>query len=154
MIQRIQTVYLFGAMVLLSLMFFFPLAEFLSADNELYVFYVDGIKTEGALQGTYFQKTMPVLILLSVVCLVLFINIFLFKNRVLQMRLCVFDIILMLGLCGLMVFYMLDAKSRLEAIASYNYTLIFPVIAAVLTYLAFRGIRRDELLVRSYERIR
>jgi hypothetical protein len=154
MIQRIQTLYLFFALVFISLMFFFPLAEFLSAENELYIFCFDGIQNEKAMEGNYLQQTMPVLILLSVISLVLFINIFLFKNRVLQMRLCIFDILLMLGLCGLMVYYILNTTKRLDATAYYNYPLIFPLIAIILTYMAFRRIRHDELLVRSYDRIR
>ncbi len=154
MIQRIQTIYLFFAFVILLLMYFFPLAEFLSGQHELYYFYIDGIKPEGALEGHYFQKTLPVFILLSIVCLVVVISIFLFKKRILQMRLCIFSVLLLVGLCGLMAFYFLNAKNRLEAIVHYNYPLVFPVVTIILIYLAFRGIRKDELLVRSYERIR
>jgi hypothetical protein len=31
---------------------------------------------------------------------------------------------------------------------------VIPPISAILTYLAFRRIRRDELLVKAYDRIR
>jgi hypothetical protein len=31
---------------------------------------------------------------------------------------------------------------------------VFPVLAIILTYLAFRGIRKDEFLIRSIDRIR
>jgi len=36
----------------------------------------------------------------------------------------------------------------------YLYPLAFPVVAAILTFLAFRGVKKDEELVRSYDRIR
>jgi len=40
------------------------------------------------------------------------------------------------------------------ALVLYRWRVVIPPIAAILTYLAFRRIRRDELLVKAYDRIR
>jgi hypothetical protein len=53
-----------------------------------------------------------------------------------------------------MAFYIFHIKNEIGGTIVYNYPLVFPLIAVILTYLGFRGIRKDELLVRSYERIR
>ena len=37
---------------------------------------------------------------------------------------------------------------------AFDISIIFPVVSIVFTFLAYRGIRKDELLVRSYERLR
>jgi Domain of unknown function (DUF4293) len=36
----------------------------------------------------------------------------------------------------------------------YKWRFVIPLIAIILQYLAFRRIRRDELLVKAYDRIR
>jgi hypothetical protein len=37
---------------------------------------------------------------------------------------------------------------------SYRLPIVFPVISAILHYLAFRGIRKDELMVQALSRLR
>ncbi len=153
MIQRIQTVFLILSLGLMSTLFYFPVAKIIGADEHIYYFYFDGLKPAVQL-SRYYMQTMPLAILLFGICLVNFMNIFLYKRRVLQMRLCMFNIILMIGSIGLMYFYLMHMNSILKGNIHYDYPFIFPLISAILTYLAFRGIRRDELLVRSLDRIR
>jgi len=153
MIQRIQTLYLFVSFILMLMMFFFPLAEILSSEGQVYTFRFDGLHYIGH-QSVYIQ-TIPTIILLSVIVAVNFISIFLYKHRITQMRISFFNILLMLGFIGLSYFYISDFSQRLNPEAvTYKIFDAFPLVSAVFSYLAIRAIGKDEALIRSIDRIR
>ena len=86
------------------------------------------------------------------------ITIFLFKNRMLQIRLCAVELILLIGAQIFMaIYYYLSNRmfSNLEFhTQGLHIAIIFPLVALILDYLALRAIFRDEALVRSLDRIR
>ncbi len=152
MIQRKQTVYMFFALIIMGLMFFFPVLRFIDPNSNTYeLTYLGVINIEN---GNYIVKAIPLTILLAVIVLLLLITIFSYKNRILQMRLSVFSILLMIGSLGLIFFYALYGQGKIHGEIFYLYPLIFPVVSTILTFLAFKGIKKDEELVRSYDRIR
>mgnify|MGYP006303265229 FL=1 len=154
MIQRIQTLFLFLAAVAIGDMFFFPFAEMITLKGEIYMFWFDGLRpAEQNIPGV-FVDTLPLIILMGLSGIIPLINIFLYKKRVLQMRLCIFDILLMAGLLGLEYFYLDHARDLVDATIHYNFPVILPVAGIILLYLAFRGIRKDELLIKSIDRLR
>ena len=153
MIQRSQSIYLLIAVILIILMFFFPLAELLTADGQLYCFDFDGIWSLDT-ENKIVLNTIPVAILISIISLISLISIFLFRKRLVQIRLSIFNMVLMLGLCGMIYFYVYYASKELVAKAYYSITCVFPVISIILTYLAIRAIKKDEGLIRSLDRIR
>jgi hypothetical protein len=153
MIQRIQTLYLLVALGLVVLIFFLPIAEFIAGNNQLVTFRAAGFYDKGT--GNIILATIPVIIMVSVILCLYIICIFLFKRRIVQMRLCVFNIILLFGLIGLfcyhLVFYM---KAAQGVDFKIGISFIIPIIAIIITLLAFRGIRKDEYLVKLADRIR
>ncbi len=152
MIQRIQTLYLTIALLFLSMMFVFPYAIFIDQQTINYLFDFSGVY---ALEnGNKILGVLPLQILIVTVPVITLITIFLFKKRVLQMRLCVFNMLLMVGILILAGYYIFYEKKALSAQVYYKVTLLFPLIAIVFTWLAFRNIIKDELLVRSADRIR
>jgi hypothetical protein len=152
MIQRIQTVYLLFSLILIVLMFFFPFTIFMDTDAVKYVFDFSGIYEAGT--GEMVTGTLPFQILLVVVAVINFVTIFLFKNRRLQMRAAVFNMLLMAGILVLAGWYIYFAMQELQAQVYYKVTLLLPLLGMILTWLAFRNILKDELLVRSADRIR
>jgi hypothetical protein len=153
MIQRIQTVFLLFATALLIAMFFLPLAHFTSAEGELVQWKLIGIfgeKNPAVLHGT-----LPLFALISVVVLLSVIAISLFKNRKLQMRLCIYNILVIIGYIGLVVFYFfqLTQKGGFEY-ERFNYAAMFPLFSLILVFLAFRNIKKDDEMVKSLDRIR
>ena len=152
MIQRIQSIYLIVVTILLGTMFIYPLAELLSVDGQLFIYNYNGLSIEGE-EGLYLL-TVPPIILLGILVGISFVTIFLYKKRVLQMRLNSFNIILMIGYLGLNYYYIQNFSKQLEGVISYQIAAIFPFIAAILTYLAIRAIGKDEALIRSMDRIR
>lgn len=154
MIQRIQTVYLVIAAFLLVLLFSNPIAEIIVSKNlylRLWHNKIVSINTELFAP----QPTWPITILLSVVILLQLVLIFSFKRRQLQIRLCIFNILLMFGLVGLIYFftkYTLHAENGIKSV--FLWTIVCPMISIMLNYLALKAIQKDEKLVRSYDRIR
>ena len=156
MIQRIQTLHLLLATVLMSLTLFLPLATIWHGSEEL------TIKAFG-ISGTFgVDMPLPLYLgmVLSVATLLPFIAIFLFKRRLAQIRLCVSSIVLLLGSAGFIALYCYRVCSLLQEIVTddMNFTLGFaslmPVVSIIPVALAIRGIAKDEALVRSLDRIR
>ncbi|MCF8335476.1 MAG: DUF4293 domain-containing protein [Bacteroidales bacterium] len=153
MIQRIQTLYMFIAFVLMLLLFFFPLAEILSGEGQVYTYRFDGLYYAG--HETVYIRTIPPIILLSVIVGINFISIFLYKRRITQMRINFINMLLMLGYAGLVYFYVRDFSNSLDSeLITYKLFDAFPFVAAIFTYLAIRAIGKDEALIRSIDRIR
>ncbi len=152
MIQRIQTLFLLGAVCVFALMLFMPLAEILTDEGVTYKLLSKGLLTE---DGEVVVETWPVFILVLISAALLFLNIFLYKNRKLQIRFCVYGIILGFGMIGLLYYFWVVLFRQLE-VDSYwiSIPVVFPVVAIIFIYLAFRGIRRDEIMVRSLDKIR
>jgi hypothetical protein len=153
MIQRIQTLLLLIVAVLTGVLCLVPFATFLR-DGELFRQTVWGIHSAGQ-QAVMVVRTTPMGILAILATLLPLVIIFLFKKRELQMRLCVVEIILLVGLCVYMGMYLMrsgsDDISERVALATVD---LFPLIAIVLTFIALKRITRDEILVRSLDRIR
>ena len=150
MLQRIQTIFLLIAAGLITAMFFLPLASFI-IDNHVYVFKYRAIFSENA---TPWIQTSALAILIAVILLLLLITIILYKHRRLQMRFCIYNIFLNLGFYGLFYFYYYQVVSIHKLIYSFEIASVFPVITIILLWLAFRAIRKDDILVRSVDRIR
>ena len=152
MIQRIQTLYLLLATALMSLTLFLPLATILQGGNELIVkaFTLSGVEgVEGSLP-------LYLGVLLAITTALLLVIVFLYKRRLLQIRLCVSAIVLLLGsatLIGLYCYRLCDIWAG-ESIFTLGFASLMPVVAIILVALAIRGIARDEALVRSLDRIR
>jgi hypothetical protein len=98
---------------------------------------------------------------LVVATLLPFVTIFLYKNRQLQIRLCGVECVLLLGAVLLVGAFTYSVCNNIFndfditwANIAIRFPVILPLIALVLTPLAMRAILRDELLVRSLDRIR
>ena len=154
MIQRIQTLYLFIADLLVAMLFFVPFAEMSGKGGSLYRFDVSGVISEGAAGGEIMQRSWPVLILTCLILILLNLIIFQFKKRVRQMKLSYFTIFLLIGLTALIYFYVWKSNDLMGGSYSLKIFFTFPLIASVFVYLAIRGIAKDELLVKSIDRIR
>ncbi len=152
MIQRIQTVYLFLIAMLAAALLFLPLAV-IQSGADFYSFDATGLNTAvGEAQLMY--PTWGLFALAAIISLLAFVTIFLFKNRILQLRLCVFNALLMIGFYGLFFFFAWTFKGEMEAKIGVKFALSFPLIMLILDYLAIRNIGADEALVRSLNRLR
>lgn len=153
MLQRIQTVYLLLIVALTIATLFFPLAV-LQAGNDLFSFDASGVST---LMGEpeLIYPTWGLFALVAVIAIVALVTIFLFKRRILQIRLCVFNALLMIGFYGFFAYLAYNfTSSFVEMSLQVKFGLAFPLINLILDYLAIRNIGADEALVRSLDRLR
>ncbi|NSW45115.1 MAG: DUF4293 domain-containing protein [Bacteroidales bacterium] len=149
MIQRIQTLFLLIAFVLQIMMFFQPLAILQINDATFYEIYIKGYVFNDQIQYSY-----SLLIFNIITILLNLIIIFLYKNRILQMRFNIYNTILLIGLQGIVAYIIYETAHQLNAEIFLQYASILPIIIAILHLLAFKYIKRDEELVRSADRIR
>lgn len=154
MIQRIQSLYLLLVVALMSVTFFTPIAMFTVASGE--VFTLSAFTLSSAFQS---QSTLWLGILLSLATAIPLVTLFLFKNRMLQVRLCAVEIVLLLGCLVFMAiyFWLTGANALEDAVVEhrhFGWAAIMPILALVFTSLAARATFKDEVLVRSLDRIR
>ncbi|MEA2041102.1 MAG: DUF4293 domain-containing protein [Bacteroidota bacterium] len=149
MIQRIQTLWLLLATLLVGTMFFFPLAEIIDFSND----YIIEISKVGQYPYESVEMVLYIVIgLIAVSVLLIFLNIFLYKRRPIQMRICVYTAILMLGILGAEAYLFLwvfGEFSILPGLAAFS-----PVLGFILLLMARRAIKLDDLLVKSINRLR
>lgn len=133
---------------------FLPLAVLQSGD-QLFSFDITGISTMTAQQELIYP-TWGLFALTAIISLLALVTIFMFKKRMLQIRFCIFNALLMLGFYGLFAFFIFNVKGQFQDSFSYSlkFALSFPLISLILNYLAIRNIGADEALVRSLERLR
>ncbi|MEJ5317561.1 MAG: DUF4293 domain-containing protein [Tenuifilum sp.] len=155
MIQRIQSLFLLASVILLSILMYNPFASFIVEPQMAK--YTLGVFGLSVVDGSTVEKVQSIWFLLGFIIVVLLlslITIFLYHRRLLQIRLCVLTIVMLVGLQGVMYYVVYAYGENLNSKPSYNLVFIFPLIAAILNFLALRAIARDEALIRSLDRLR
>ena len=140
MIQRIQTLYLFLAVVLGTLLCFFAPISYVYPDL-----------TTGELST--FSK-IPLAIISVAIPLLAAVTIFLFKRRILQARLCIVNAVLCLGWYAVCFCYVWFEVQNTHADWYVTLWAAVPLLCLVLTMMSVRRILADEALVRAADRIR
>ena len=152
MIQRIQTVFLFVSLCFLVPMFFSPVAEMIYETGEIFAFNLTGFYQIEAETTIMLSNQYSILMLGILIVALNLIIILMYKSRVLQMRLCIYNILLLVGLVGIVLFVLYTVPNVRSV--SFSLPAVFPVISLILHYLAFRGVRRDEMMVQALSRLR
>jgi hypothetical protein len=140
MIQRIQTLWLLAAsaFAFLTLRFSFYSGHKTGDVQKQFV----------ALNGT---STIPIIVLTVVVAILSLVLIFLYKDRKMQMRLTFTA--LALSVLNI-VLYFLEKGKYVPEESSFDLTSILVFAIPVFLILAFRGIYKDQKLIKSVDRLR
>ena len=173
MLQRTQSLWLFLAVVCGILQCCFPVITLDNMDSGLNIgsvcqYQINCISgLEQTLEhGIELDDPKPIegmsnygLMIISIIIpLISLVTIFLFKYRIVQARLCVVNIILMLGYYALLAWYTWLALNMPDVVHATDWQIqvpaSLPLVSLVLTIMALRGILKDEALVRSMDRIR
>lgn len=164
MIQRAQTVYLGLAFICMVLLLFFPIfsvemvREGVTLTAEVGK---DGVVGEGFTSGQF-----PLYIVYIVLALMSMATILMFKNRPRQLLLARVNLVLhVLVVLAIYVFYYFgksmvqdgvdlagEVETKVTFFMGVGFFLLIPTVAFIL--LAVRGIKRDEILVKSLDRLR
>jgi hypothetical protein len=160
MIQRIQSLFLLVAVVLLSLLYFFPLAiihlRFGNFTVEINGFVQNDTLMDFSATKWWFACFT---IILSALVLLLAAVVFSYKNLRRQLRLCmmafflntVFILLLFLGLEQ--VASLVDPSVK-DIPISHQWVFYMPLVSLIFTNMAIRRIRKDEALVRESNKLR
>lgn len=151
MIQRIQTLFLFAVLVLSSLML---TGDLIRMDNGTGTLFTISLKGLGEAGGETVQRLWPLSVILALIPLLTLTAIFLYKNRPLQMKITMAVLLLSLGVLILGAFYVIMFDRKIDVIVIWKVKVIFPLISAILAWMAYRSILKDELVVKSYDRLR
>ena len=151
MIQRSQTLYLILSVALLAILFLSPICVVLDHSS---VFQIYVSKPNPAVLGAV-QHTLPLILSIILAGLTSLVSIFLFKNRKLQILIVqiavMFSLICIILIGSYLYIYM---HIGTEIHARPTLWVSTPFIALILDFLAIKGIRKDQALVDSLNRIR
>lgn len=156
MIQRIQSLYLLIVSILLIVAISSPLLTFTSIDQSSLRWEMFGVGlNQPEVEVTYIQ-TWPLFIVTLVSCILAAFSIFMFNHRMKQIRVTIFNTLLIMGYYGALAFYYFGVikPHYSPVLTSWNWSVILPLIAIIFNWLAIRAIGADEALIRSVDRIR
>lgn len=145
MIQRIQSVWLLLAALVNAGLFYLSYykAEFVTNGEEV-------VKHYSAVNH------LPSLIVLIVMTALPLVTIFLFKDRKKQSRMAVLSMIAAIGFHAIVIMRVgsITNGTPLPTDSAYQIGFFLPTVAILLLVLAIKGIRKDEKLVKSLDRLR
>jgi hypothetical protein len=150
MIQRIQSLYLLLITALLIAVLFIPFGVFRTSSG-VYEYTAFSI---GGTSGKFILPlwSLPLLSILS--ALMAFVTIFFYKKRKLQIRLCLVNVFLIVVLFLISVAMIFFFQNNTPSVFSLGFGLALPLISIILDFLTISAIRKDENLVKSWDRIR
>ena len=137
MIQRIQTIYLFLAFLMVGVLpFIFPLWTL--NDGKDY----------------FFMQNQIYVILFGLSSAITIYSIISFKKRQTQFVANRLNIVLNLILLGLFVYHSLNLSGEALVVSEKGIGMFLPILAIVFLVLANKAIKKDEDLVKSVDRLR
>lgn len=139
MIQRVQTLYLIGVIVAGILFLSIPAAS-LIVDGEIIKFYTHDVWSIATLG--------------AITMLIALITIFSYKKHQLQIRLSGFNIILEIGTAIYLWFYCSNNIQSANSEWHIGVAMAMPIVQVILTILAIRGITKDMIILKSFDRLR
>ncbi|MDE6043552.1 MAG: DUF4293 domain-containing protein [Muribaculaceae bacterium] len=137
-IQRIQSLFLLLAVVLMCIFCLTPYAQQVAQD--------------GTVTAVFMKDTPVLLVVNACIAVLLLLNIFMFNNLRLQMRLTLLSMLLIAGsavACGFIVTVGMPG-SHLIWIGG----VLLLLVALIFVIFAYRGMRSDRRKLASYDRLR
>lgn len=104
-------------------------------------------------EGNHDYSVWVLFAILLITCPITLIAIFMYHNRIVQSRFCMFNMLLVLGWYAVYAVFILNFKENLGQF-KLSYTSVFPALSMILYFMARKAILADEALVRATDRIR
>ena len=156
MIQRIQSVYLFLATLVLFGLYVFPLVHNVNINGTISSISVQGVYQELAEGKLYTVNFIAIKILTAPVAILPTLIIFFYKKRKQQIALCYSAILVIVGFS----FWIAQTVKSITddglqlAFGNMGIGMFLSSVAIILVIMALKSIQRDEKLVRSADRLR
>ncbi len=141
MIQRVQTIWLLIAAisVFLTLKFSFYSGTLLKGT----------LVSQNSFHSVQATDNFILMVLTCALGSALIINIFLFKHRMLQFRICIIAILL-----EMLILFLYYRQTKLYSNGTIDIWAIFHLVTIIALILAARGIYKDEKLIKDSNRLR
>ncbi len=136
MIQRVQTIWMILAAIAIFLTLKLP-------------FYSGTLLTDNSFDSLIATDNFILMVLTCALGSALVINIFLFKHRTLQFRICIIAI-----LTELLLLFLYYRQTKLYSNGSLDLWAIFHLVTIIALIFAARGIYKDEKLIKDSNRLR
>jgi glucan phosphoethanolaminetransferase (alkaline phosphatase superfamily) len=102
-----------------------------------------------------YKNTIPIVVFVLATGILSFVTIFLYHHRILQIRLTMLNMVMIVALIGIMISYYATVQNDFTDVQSnFRVGMAFPVLCLLFCTMAIRAVRHDEVLVKSYDRIR
>jgi hypothetical protein len=155
MLQRVQSIYLFLAGLVIFALFLFPLAHNIYVGDKLLNIMVTGVYQIINGQPSHTQFFVALSVVTAIIGILPLIIIFLYKNRKQQITFCYSTILVIIGYS----FWTAQMAKTVTggvtmAVGNFGIGLFLCPIAIVLLILAIKAIQRDEKLIKSADRLR
>jgi len=161
MLQRVQSIFLLGVAICMGLLLLVNIWEETITEQErvlvLDAYAIESVSlNSGEEEPTVALNAWPIAVLATLAMATAFFEIFRYRNRLLQIKLGLLNSLLIGGSLAAIVYYSFEGEeiSANTIQGDYELGLYLPAIAMILNLLANRFIRRDEMLVRSADRLR
>ena len=147
-IQRIQSIYLLIAVILMVVFAFFPALTFELADKTV----LYGALESGRAGSLHVNSLLITLIIL--ISLLALIDIFLFKNLQRQMTVCFVDIIIGLAMLVAICIHAFVVGNREGWAVNWQWYMLLPVLSIIFLMLAHKSMSNDKKKLRDADRLR
>lgn len=147
-IQRIQSVYLLIAVILMVIFAFFPALSFQLGDKTV----LYGALESGRAGLMHIDPLLLTLIIL--ISVLAFIDIFLFKNLQRQMTVCFVDIIIGLAMLIAICIQAFYVGNRDGWTVTWQWYLLLPILSIIFLMLAHKSMSNDKKKLRDADRLR
>lgn len=147
-IQRIQSIYLLIAVILMVVFAFFPALSFELADKTV----LYGALESGRAGSMHINPLLITLIIL--ISVLAFIDIFLFKNLQRQMTVCFVDIIIGLAMLIAICVQAFVVGNREGWTVTWQWYMLLPVLSIIFLMMAHKAMANDKKKLRDADRLR
>ena len=155
MIQRVQSIYLALTVVLAFILLNGHILQFRdSTGPDIFMDFKGIWKMTETGDLSMIQNVAPAAIVIALISLVSLVAILLFRNRKLQKKVTIALIFLSLVLSVLFIVYLFSIRSKYDEGIIFAPRMSVPPVMLILGILAYRGIKKDDELVKSYDRLR
>jgi hypothetical protein len=155
MLQRIQSIYLLLAGLVIFALFLFPLAHNVYIDTIPATIKITGVYQDAGGHPAQMQTFTALIAATAVVGILPFILIFLYKNRKKQIMYCYLYILVIIGFSFWMVQTIKSVTGGFTLTTSnFGIGALLSSISIVLVIMAVKAIQRDEKLIKSADRLR
>jgi hypothetical protein len=155
MIQRVQTLFLLLTTLLPVLFLNGSILKFLNKSGTEIALKFNGI-WQSDVTGSWIliNNQIPLPVTIISIALLSLAAIFFYKKRKTQMKLTIVLIILSIIFLALIAYDIIMISNRYQVDNIVTVKMFIPLLIPILSIMAYRGIKKDEELVKSYERLR